>query len=147
MGTLGGTLVGLCSVGSTWVVAGLATRNLPGATANIALVALLGLAALVGYLAGSAIFQRARRSREQLPIFAGLAGGVGGAVVGGAHALVLTAAYLGSYSTWPEDRLDQVLVLLSYPAFGLAGACVGAALGTFSGVVLAEFLRFTTAAS
>jgi hypothetical protein len=141
MNLLGG-IVGACAcTGITWEMARLALHNLPASAARLSLVLLLLLAAVLGFLSGSAICRRAARTREHLSLFAGLAGGVAGGLLGCAYAMTVTAAYLASYTTWPQDRLDQILVLLSYPVFGALGACMGALLGWLLGLLLGSFLK------
>jgi hypothetical protein len=106
------------------------------------LILLLCLAALLGFLAGSAICRRAAHDRDRLGLFAGLAGGVAGGALGFAYAVTITAAYLSTYSTWPQDRLDQVLVLLSYPIFGALGSCIGGFVGWLFGLLFGGVLKF-----
>jgi hypothetical protein len=142
MNLLGGIVSACTCAGITWEMAQVALHNLPAGAGRISLVLLLILAAVMGFLSGSAICRRAARNRENLSLFAGLAGGVAGGLLGFAYAVTVTAAYLASYTTWPQDRLDQILVLLSYPAFGALGACIGALLGWLLGLLLGGFLKF-----
>jgi hypothetical protein len=134
------------SVAGTWLLAGLLTRNLPVSAGAISLASLLLVAALSGFLAGSAICRRATRNRYHLGLFAGMAGAVAGGVLGCTYAITLTVAYLMSYSTWPQDRFDQVLVLLAYPVFAALGLCVGCVVGLVLGVVLGGLVRVVSLA-
>lgn len=144
MPSIGGILFALVALGSTWATATATTKNLPAGVGQGATLLLLVVAALAGFLAGSVIFRRARRTREHIALFSLLAGGVAGALIGCAHAVLLTATYLGSYSTWPSDRFDQVFVLLAYPAFGLLGLLIGAAFGSVAGIVIGSAARLGT---
>jgi hypothetical protein len=142
---VGGVLGACVTVYGTWLAAGVATHNLPLSTARWTLVALLLVAGLTGFFSGSVIWRRASRTRENLALFSGLAGGIGGAVIGSGFAVALTSAYLTSYTTWPQDRVDQLLVLLSYPAFAGLGLFVGGFVGLLVGLVLGGLLRLGTA--
>jgi hypothetical protein len=141
---LGGLVAAAATVSGTWALAGWGTRNLPATTGRISIVLLLSVAGVVGFLAGSVICRRATRNRDHLALFSGLAGGVAGGIVGCAFALTVTAAYLASYTTWPQDRMDQVLVLLSYPVFGSLGFCLGGLLGLILGLTFGGVLKLTT---
>jgi hypothetical protein len=141
MWIIGGSVSAAATAGATWLVGGLGTKNLPGSTGQTAMIFLLTIAVLAGFLSGSAIFRRAGRTREHLALFSGVAGAVAGGTIGCAYAVTLTAAYLANYATWPQDRVDQILVLLSYPVFGALGLLVGAAGGMLLGGILGGFLR------
>jgi len=143
---LSGLVASVATMSGTWALAGWGTRNLPATAGRISIVLLLSLAGIVGFLAGSVICRRATRNRDHLALFSSLAGGVAGGIVGCAFALTVTAAYLASYTTWPQDRMDQVLVLLSYPAFGSLGFCLGGILGLMLGLTFGGVLKLTTSA-
>jgi len=123
-----------------WFLNSITTNNLPSAIGPAPYL-MVFTAVLVGFVAGSAAGRRAMRTSENLGTFAILSGAVAGGIVGCLQAILITAAYLTSYTTWPQDRLDQVLVLLSYPIFGLMGLFLGAGAGFFLGLLLGGFLR------
>lgn len=141
MWLVGGILGAFLTSGAAFLLARIGMQNLPGAKGALALAAVLVVAALGGFLAGSAIVLRARRRRDHLVPFSCLAGGVCGGLVGCAYAVTITAAYLSSYSSWPQDRLDQIFVLLSYPAFGALGFWMGALVGLLLGLLAGGTLR------
>jgi hypothetical protein len=144
MTLLGGLLGGSASFLGTWAFTRLTTTNLPSNKAHLLTALLLIFAAIVGFLSGSAIFRRARKYRDDIGLFSGLAGGVAGALIGCAFAISITAAYLSSYSTWPQDPLDQIMVLLSYPVFGSLGFFLGGLLGLVLGFLCGGFLKLST---
>lgn len=146
MSKIAGVAVAGLSVWATWVIAGYVTRNLPASTGRVSLGLLLVLAAGVGFLLGSVIGRRARRNRTDLALFSGVAGAVAGGVLGSGLAFTVTLAYLSSYTTWPDDRMDQILLLLSYPVFTAVGLCAGAMVGTLVGLLLGGVVRATIAA-
>ncbi|MGI8826939.1 MAG: hypothetical protein ACR2JC_15105 [Chloroflexota bacterium] len=122
------------------------TANLPEAVRVVTIAILVAVAAGAGFLAGAAIFRRARRERLRLVSFASLAAATAGGIIGLSQALALTIAYLANYSTWPSDRLDQVLLLLSYPVFGALGLSIGALVGMALGAALGIVLRVVSPA-
>jgi predicted PurR-regulated permease PerM len=142
--TLGGLVVAAGTAAISWLLVRLATANLPRSTGQLAAAIVLTIAIVIGFLAGAAIVRRASRDRTRLALFGGLSGGIAGGVVGCAYALTLTAAYLSSYSTWPQDRADQVFVVLAYPVFGGLGFCLGACIGLALGVVAGGVARVAT---
>jgi hypothetical protein len=144
MWIVGGLLSAAFAASATWIVGTLGTKNLPGPTGEKSMAFLLVIALLVGFLSGSAICRRVARTREHLALFSGIAGAVAGGAIGCSFAVTLTAAYLANFATWPQDRLDQVLVLLSYPAFGALGLCIGAAGGLLLGGLVGGVLRVAT---
>ncbi len=141
-------IAGLCSALAAAALAfwigTFAAANLPGSRALLALFTPSLVAAVVGYLAGSAVWRRAARSRERLITFSALAGSVSGGIVGATCGLTLTVLYFATYMTWPAERLQQALALLSYPAFALLGMCLGAMTGLILGAVAGSALRIAT---
>lgn len=133
MALVGGAIGGGVTTAVVWLVGTLALHNLPGGAAAPSLVALLLVAAVSGFLTGAAVARRAARNRQHLTLFSGVAGAVCGAIVGCAGALTLTGAYLASYASWPNDPVDQILVLLAYPAFAGVGLWLGGLAGLLSG--------------
>lgn len=125
---------------AAWLLNSVSTNNLP-ASVGFAPYLMIGAAVLIGFVAGSAAGQRATRTTENIGAFAILSGAVAGGIVGCLQAVLITAAYLTSYTTWPQDRLDQVLVLLAYPVFGMLGLFLGAGAGFLLGLLLGGFLR------
>jgi predicted PurR-regulated permease PerM len=146
MCVLGGILGASLTSFAAWALAGVGTHNLPAPKGFLSLIVVLVVAAAAGFLAGAAIVRRAGRTRDHLALFSCLAGGTCGGLVGCAYAVTLTAAYLSSYSTWPGDRLDQILVVLSYPAFGGVGFWMGALVGLFLGLVVGGMLKIVAPA-
>lgn len=120
--------------------------HLPVFPRLVVTLVLLAVALMVGFLAGASIFRRAMRERMHLVPFSALAVAMAGGLIGLSQALGLTIAYLSNYASWPEDRLDQVLVLLSYPVFGALGFVVGALVGVLIGTVLGAMLRVVSPA-
>jgi hypothetical protein len=146
MRIIGGLVIGLLAMVFARMISGLTMANLPAGTERISLVALLLVAAIVGFLAGSTIFRRAARSRDDLALFSGITGGVTGGILGFTYALTMTVSYLSAYSSWPEDRVDQVLVLLAYPIFSTFGLCAGALAGWILGLLFGGILKVSAIA-
>lgn len=146
MSSITGLLVALAAASLTWQITSPAVANLPGPLARVLAFGLVAVAALVGFLAGSAVFRRARRSREHLPLFGAVAFGVAGGIVGAAYAIALTAAYMHTYGEWPHAVSDMILVVVAYPALGALGFAVGAAISSLCGLLAAGVLRFTSPA-
>lgn len=138
IGAAGGAAVGAYISYTLSVVAG---TNLPGGLRSTLAVALVCVALVAGFLSGGAIFRRAGREREHLVPFSALSGATGGALIGLSQALAMTVAYLATYSTWPSDRFDQVLLVLAYPVFAALGMSVGALFGLVVGAALGFVLR------
>jgi hypothetical protein len=122
------------------LVSGVWETSLPGATRQLSLFVVLAAAAAVGALYGAAIAGRIRRQPENLALFSGLAAGTAGGIFGCVLALVVLGSYVFTFSGWPADHGDQILLLLAFPAFGalgfLLGAGVAGLLGLFTGTVL-----------
>lgn len=136
MRNVGGLVgAGICAA-VAFFLATAGTHNLPGSVAGLAQIGIVGCAAIVGFVAGSAVAKRAGRDRSHIGLFSALAGGVAGGTLGCVYALAITAAYLSNYATWPQDRMDQVFVLLAYPIFGAFGLCLGGAVGLIGGLLL-----------
>jgi hypothetical protein len=146
MWIVGGVISAGLTASVTWFMGSMAVKNLPASTGQRALLFLLVVAALSGFLSGSAIFRRVGRTREHLALFSCMSGAVAGGTIGCAYAVTVTASYLANYSAWPPDRVDQVLVLLSYPVFGVLGLFLGAGGGMLLGLILGGFLRVATLA-
>ena len=146
MSFIAGFLVALASASLTWQIAARTVANLPTSLAGVLLLGLVAIAALVGFLAGSAVCRRARRSREHLSLFGALAFGVAGGIVGGTYAVAITAAYMHTYSPWPQSAMDVILVILAYPAFGALGFAVGSACAAVCGLCAAGLLGFAAPA-
>lgn len=139
-------LVGACITVALALLIGLySTQNLPGLVGAASLFAIVIVAAVVGIVAGSAVGRRAGRHEPEMGRFLVLATTVAGGAAGCGLAFILTVAYLGSYTTWPQDRIDQVLEVLAYPVFGWLGLCLGGALGLFVGLLIAGLQRATAA--
>lgn len=64
-----------------------------------------------------------------------MAGGLGGGVLGATVGLLLTAAYLASFGSWPPDIEGEVLFVLAFPAFSALGWFLGFAVGCLAGGV------------
>jgi hypothetical protein len=143
MWILGGMLSASLAAVLVWILGSAGTRNLPDTTAVPVLYSLVIIAVLSGFLAGAAILRRARREPRRVVLFSGLASGVAGGTIGCAFAVTTTASYLLNFATWPQDRLDQVLVVASYPVFGILGLFVGAIGGMLAGFLAGGALRVT----
>lgn len=141
MSVIGGVATAAASMYGTWALAQVTLRNLPSSAGEFCLVILLVVSGVAGFLAGSAICRRAARDGAHMGLFSALAGGVAGGLVGCVFAFTVTAAYLSSYTSWPQDSLDQVLVLLSYPVFGALGFCFGGLAGLLLGLLLGGAIR------
>lgn len=146
MSFLIGLVTGLGAALVTWSITGALVASLPALTARGISALLAVLACLVGFLAGSAAYSRARRSREHLTLFSSVAFAVAGGVIGAACAVALTAAYLHAYGAWTGNPVDAVLTVLAYPIFGLLGLALGAIAGSVVGVVASGALRVLTPA-
>jgi hypothetical protein len=143
MWILGGILSASLAAVLVWTLGSAGMRNLPDATAVPALYAMVIIAVISGFLAGAAILRRASREPRRVVLFSGLASGVAGGTIGCAFAVTMTASYLLNYATWPQDRLDQVLVVASYPVFGALGFFIGAFAGMLTGFLAGGALRVT----
>ncbi len=141
---IGGVLGGLLALLAIWSpVMGL-TANLPGTAGTVVRIVLVALTCLVGFLAGSAVARRRRRSREHLGLFLSVTGGVAGGIIGGAAALLVTGSYLLVYGHIPLDAGDEALAALGLVAFTILGFFVGAFAGTIVGVLLGSALKFAS---
>lgn len=145
MWAVGGLVIALIMLGLTRALSAVAVSNVPSATGMIVSVSLLVVAAVSGFLAGAAIFRRAGHTRDNLTLFSALSGGVAGAIIGCAYALAVTSAYLSTYAAWPQSITEQVLMILSFPAFAGVGLCIGALAGIALGFALGSVLRLATA--
>ncbi|HLJ68039.1 MAG TPA: hypothetical protein VKX16_11830 [Chloroflexota bacterium] len=140
MSRLGALLIAALAGSIDWWIVSVADQALPPGESRLVLAGTVLLAAITGYLVGSAVFARAERADSYLGAFATLAGGVGFGLWGAGCALALTVGYLGVYGSWPEGLLDRVLYLLAYPAFSALGGSLGALLGMVVGALLAGLL-------
>jgi hypothetical protein len=145
MGWIAGA-VGATAAVAVWLLAQLAAHNLPPDSRAAVPVALAGLTLIVGFLVGATVGRRSMRAPERLPLFALLAGGFGGAIVGAGVAIALTGAYLAAYGTWPEDTLGRVFFVLAFPAFGGLGWFAGGLAGSVIGLTGGSILRLLTLA-
>jgi len=141
MWILGGMLTTAVTTLVAWKLTSAGLQNAHWTETVICLYVAVGAAAGSSFLAGCAIFRRAAYTREHLCVFSALSGGLVGGFIGSAYAVTLTVAYVASYVDWPDDRFDQVLLLLSYPAFGGLGFCLGAAVGVVLGLAAGWLLK------
>jgi hypothetical protein len=145
MGLIGGALGAGAGIG-VWWLAEMSAGNLPEPERTMMPVVLALFSVLVGFMVGAAIGQRASRYPQRITLFAIVASGFGGAIIGAAVALTVTGAYLAAYGTWPDDSLGQVLFVLAFPAFGGVGWFLGAAAGSIVGLTGGAILRLLGAA-
>ena len=140
MSILGGLVGAMLSAICAAALAQPTTSNLDPLPRAIVLAILLGVAALLGLITGSAVGRRSRVAGSSIRLFSALAGAVCGGLLGGATAFTLTAAYMREYATWPSATLDVVLALVALPVLGALGLCLGAitgfGVGGLSGIVL-----------
>jgi hypothetical protein len=141
MSFLIGLISGLVAAALTWSLTGVLVVNLPALTARWLSISLAVIALAVAFLAGSAAYSRARRSREHLTLFSSVAFAVAGGVIGAAFAVGMTAGYLHTFATPTTSPLDLVLTVLSYPIFGLLGLSLGAITGSIAGLFASGALR------
>jgi hypothetical protein len=118
-----------------------ADQNLPATTGRLVEVVVLAVAITAGFLTGSTIARRARRARDHFGLFSALTGAIGGGLIGGTCLVALDASYLSAYASWPQSRVDDILLLASYPALGALGFALGALWGTLGGIVLGTLVR------
>jgi predicted PurR-regulated permease PerM len=144
MSRLGGISAALLAAFVALSIGGPAAANLPAPRPVLVLSSLVAVAAVIGYVAGSAVCRRALRGSTQVTTFAGLAGGVAGGLIGSICAVTLTGFYFASYLQWPSDRFQQALLVLAYPASALLGMCIGAIPGLIHGVLGGGVLRIVT---
>jgi hypothetical protein len=111
------------------------SQGLPDVRQQVLVWSLTAFGAAIGFLVGSTVVARAMRNQERLVLFSGLTAGVGGGMVGCSLAVSLLGMYLYTYAEWPSDLLDQVLMLLAFPAFGSVGFFVGAGIWAMCGLV------------
>lgn len=139
---IGGLLGAILALLAVWSPLEGMTGNLPGVLGVGIRVILLILAAVIGFLAGSAVARRARRDREHLGLFAFVTGGVAGGIMGAAIALGVTGAYLAVYGQAPAGISDDVLAALGVAAFGALGFFAGGIAGSVIGGLLGAVLKF-----
>jgi hypothetical protein len=140
MSLIAGLLVALAAATVTWGVAAPTVANLPPSLGSPILLGLDAVSALAGFLAGSAVFRRARRTREHLRLFGALAFGVAGGILGATYAVAITGAYLHTYSAWPQSAIQMALVVLAYPVLGALGFAIGSAGASIFGLCAAGLL-------
>src|SRR5438309_6430856 len=97
MSFLTGVLAALFASVLTWQVTAAATGNLSATTGRTISFGLAVLAALLGFLAGSALARRAQRTREHLVLFGSTAFAVAVGATCATGAVALLAAYLQAY--------------------------------------------------
>ncbi|HEX6506718.1 MAG TPA: hypothetical protein VF221_03710 [Chloroflexota bacterium] len=141
MSLVGGLFGSFVTLVVTAAVVQPATTNLSPLTRAVVLVCLLGLALVLGLMAGSTVGRRSRTERTHLRLFSAFAGAVCGGLLGGAILLGLTAAYLRDYAVWPSGTVETVLTIAGVPILGALGFFIGAlagfGVGGLSGLVLA----------
>lgn len=132
---MGGIVGAAVACALIWYPVAAMTVNLPGLAAAGIRFGLTALAVIVGFLAGSAVSRRARRTHRHLGLFSGLTGGFAGGFIGAAMVVVVTLGYLATYGHIPPDPLDEVLAglaVLSLTALGFfLGFLLGMVLGFF----------------
>ena len=143
---VGGLLGAMAGAYISYAIDGAGAAHLPTFARMVVVFVLLIVAVVAGFLAGAAIVRRATRNRLHIVPFSGLAAATAGGLIGLSQALALTIAYLANYASWPDDRLDQVLLVLSYPVFGALGLVIGALAGVIVGTVLGALLRVVSPA-
>jgi hypothetical protein len=138
---IGGIVGTLCAALLVWFPVMAATANVSGPAGSGTRTGMMAAAALIGFLAGSAVTRRARRDRMHIGLFSLLTCTVAGGLLGAISALALTVTYLHAYGAWPPDLGDQVLMALAFVAFGGLGLVGGAAIGLVAGGVTGGLLR------
>jgi hypothetical protein len=140
MSVVSGLVGGLASGLITLEVASSFGQGLPDPQQHIVVwgLTLFGLA--IGFLVGSTVATRATRSRDRLVLFSGLTAGIGGGIVGCGLVVVLLGTYLTAYAEWPAGVVDQVLIILAFPAFGAVGFFAGAAAWALCGLLAGAVL-------
>src|SRR3954451_17463711 len=113
MSAIVGLVIALISASITWELVHRTVANLPSGLGVLVLAILVALAAVVGFLAGTSVSSRARRSGEHLPLFGALAFGVAGGAVGAAYAIAITAAYVRTYADLSVSLVDMILTALA----------------------------------
>lgn len=144
MWILGGALTGLTCSALAWKLASVGLGNADREWSAAGLSVLVAIAAVSGFLAGAAVFRRTLYALDHIALFSALSWATAGGVFGASYAVTLTAAYVHSYVAWPQDRLDETLLVLSYPAFGGLGLWTGACAGFLAGALLGTVLRLAT---
>lgn len=146
MSLLTGLLTGLMAGALTWQATSTLTANLSATTGHAVSLAVTVVAALLGFLAGSALARRAQRTRRQLALFGSTAFAVAAGAICACGAVTLLAAYLRTYGSWTGSAVDLTLMVLAFPIFALLGFAVGALVGSIAGAVLSGALRLLTSA-
>jgi hypothetical protein len=116
------------------------SQGLPDPQQHLVAWGLTAFAVAIGFLIGSTVGTRAARSRDRLVLFSGLTAGVGGGIVGCGFVVVLLGTYLSAYAQWPSGLVDQVLMILAFPAFGAVGFFTGAATWALCGLIAGAVL-------
>jgi hypothetical protein len=124
----------------TFEIASSLSHGLPDPQQHAVVWALTLFGVAVGFLVGSTVVTRAMRSRDHLLLFSGLTAAIGGGIVGCGLVLVLIAVYLVTYAEWPSGLVDQVLMILAFPAFGAVGFFAGAAGWALCGLIAGAVL-------
>lgn len=144
MYVIGGLLGAVLALLAIWSpVMGL-TGNLPGTAGTGVRIAVIVLACVVGFLAGSAVTRRGRRDRDHLRLFSSVTGGVAGGIVGAAVVLLVSGAYLIAYGHIPLDVTDEALAVLGLVSFTILGFFAGAFVGSVVGALLGTALKFSS---
>lgn len=136
MWIVGGAVTGLLWTAAIWTLGQASFANANHFWRLGGFSTVLVVAAMSGFLAGSSVCRRARVTVQHLALFSSLSWAMAGSMAGAAFGMALTAAYVQTFVAWPQDIPDQVLLVLSYPAFGGLGLCLGAAIGLLSGYVV-----------
>jgi uncharacterized membrane protein YoaK (UPF0700 family) len=139
-----GLLTGLIVSVVTWQLTSAAIGNLPSTGGRLIALALTIVAAVLGFLAGSALSRRAQRTREHLALFGSTAFAVAVGLVSAAAAVALLAAYLRAYGPEAGSGADMVLTVLAFPIFASLGFALGAVVGSLIGAILSGALRLLT---
>jgi hypothetical protein len=133
--TILSALIGALLLGGiTWLIVLEMTLGLPVDTRFVTRLPAAILAAFCGLLVGAAVARRAATNRTHLSLFAGLATALGAGTAGAGVAVLITAAYLGTYGQPPPDALGRVLFFVAFPAFAVLGWFCGALLGLVAGL-------------